>query len=587
MSLLPSQYQQTKSVIIDFLQRLANISRDVGMKTLASRIFHRRIPKVQDEMFHLVILGEFNHGKSTFVNALIGTDLLPVGITPTTAAINHVIYKDATRVRAKLTNGTWVNLAPDVLSEWVTAAGGQTENVAFVEIGYPSELLQANITLVDTPGVNDLNEQRAEVTYGYVPRADAVIFLLDASQALKDSERQFLASHILASTKERIIFVLGKIDQLSETEKKSVTQYVQQGLSQFVATPKVFPLSAKDWLDNNSNQSGMPEFLQYLENFLDTDRAFVMMTNGVKDALRTAHYIEQNLQVKLQSFDLDVSDLQVRVDKVRNQMSASKKELEALYSRIETEAQAIKNQTHLDLDTFAKEFASIVPTQIDSIDSSELKSYLPAFLQDKFKEWAEKEGQKVGMLMQGLAEDVIAITNANVSKTAEFVSAHIGPENSALEIDVDSFKYDMGVYALGALGTTVLLFVNGLAGGLLTLAAPILAIVVRSKMAGDMREQAKQRAPSVIHKAAESMRPHFDTCIDDFASRLRDFVASAGNTLYEGISEILDQSIAERTKIEKNIEPLISATQSSLQETKHIAASLEKILRTMEQRSAA
>ena len=68
--------------------------------------------------------------------------------------------------------------------------------------------------LVDTPGVNDLNEQRAEVTYGYVPRADAVVFLLDAGQALKDSEREFLRSRVLESARDRLIFVLGKMDLL-------------------------------------------------------------------------------------------------------------------------------------------------------------------------------------------------------------------------------------------------------------------------------------------------------------------------------------------------------------------------------------
>ena len=97
-------------------------------------------------------------------------------------------------------------------------AGGRADEVAYVELGYPSDILKDNVVLVDTPGVNDLNEQRAEVTYGYVPRADAVLFLLDAGQALKDSERVFLGSHILDGTRERLIFVLGKMDLLNDDE---------------------------------------------------------------------------------------------------------------------------------------------------------------------------------------------------------------------------------------------------------------------------------------------------------------------------------------------------------------------------------
>src|SRR4029079_2098333 len=117
-------------------------------------------------------------------------------------------------------------LDPSQLKEWVTVAGGHADEVAFVELGYPSDLLRHNIVLVDTPGVNDLNEQRAEVPYGYVPRADAVVFLLDAGQALKESEREFLKSRILEAARDRLIFVLGKMDMLSADERTAVLDYV-------------------------------------------------------------------------------------------------------------------------------------------------------------------------------------------------------------------------------------------------------------------------------------------------------------------------------------------------------------------------
>jgi GTPase Era involved in 16S rRNA processing len=64
------------------------------MVTLARDIRVSRVPKLEGERFHIVVLGEFNHGKSTFVNALLGLDVLPTGITPTTAAINHVLHAD-------------------------------------------------------------------------------------------------------------------------------------------------------------------------------------------------------------------------------------------------------------------------------------------------------------------------------------------------------------------------------------------------------------------------------------------------------------------------------------------------------------
>src|SRR4029079_9510051 len=136
----------------------------------------------------------------------------------------------------------------------------------------------------------------------------------------------------------------------------------------------------------------------------------------------------------------------------------------------------------------------------------------------------------------------------------------LGPGDTQVDITVDSFKYDVGIYAVGALGTTVMLFVNALAGGLLTLAAPILAIVLKSKIAGDIRVQAKEKVPSAVLKAAEAMKPHFDRCIDDFAKRLSEFVSNAGNTLYKGISEILDRTMRERRERAGEVSELRTAT---------------------------
>src|SRR6185503_18597281 len=227
-------HKQAKREIVARFQQLAELADSVGMITLARDIRTTRVPKLEDERFHLVVLGEFNHGKSTFVNALLGADVLPTGITPTTAAINHVVWAAAPRARAVLEAGGEVQLDPKALNDWVTVEGRRAAEVRFVEVGYPAAILEDKVTLVDTPGVNDLNEQRAEITYEYVPRADAVIFLLDAGQALKESERAFLASRLLERSRDRLIFVIGKIDLLTPPELDDVEEYVRNHLSKIV-----------------------------------------------------------------------------------------------------------------------------------------------------------------------------------------------------------------------------------------------------------------------------------------------------------------------------------------------------------------
>src|SRR5437762_1434050 len=121
--ILLEHHKQAKREIISRFTQLANVAESVGMITLARDIRTTRIPKLESEKFHLVVLGEFNHGKSTFVNALLGADILPTGITPTTASINHVIYAAQPSARVVLTTGESRYLDPSQLKEWVTVAG--------------------------------------------------------------------------------------------------------------------------------------------------------------------------------------------------------------------------------------------------------------------------------------------------------------------------------------------------------------------------------------------------------------------------------------------------------------------------------
>jgi small GTP-binding protein len=568
--ILLEHHKLAKREIVQRFQQLAEVAESVGMITLARDIRNTRVPKLEAERFHLVILGEFNHGKSTFVNAMLGQDVLPTGITPTTASINHVVFAAQPSARVVLTAGESKPLAPNQLKEWVTVAGGHASEVAFVELGFPSDLLKNNVVVVDTPGVNDLNEQRAEVTYGYVPRADAVVFLLDAGQALKDSEREFLRSRVLEAARDRLIFVLGKIDLLSADERSAVLDYVRKGLSQITPEPVVFAVSAK-------SREGLPALMSYLERFLARDRAQVILDNAAADAARTASYLENNLGVQMRAYDLDLGELEQRIAAVREQLDASKRKLDDLHVRIEADAGSIKNQVALDLEAFAKTFVQALPAQIDSVDADDVKKYLPAFIEDKFKEWAEIEGAKLAAMLEHLAEEVIAITNENVAAAAATLAERLGPDDTQIDITVDSFKYDVGIYAVGALGTTVMLFVNALAGGLLTLAAPILSIVLRSKIAGDIRVQAKDKVPAAILNASEAMKPHFDQCIDDFARRLDDFVTNAGNTLYKGISEILDRTMAERRERSGEVDELRTATTAQISAVRSTRSALTQL----------
>ena len=544
---------ELKTQLLSDLQRTADLANEVGMETLRSELVDQRIPKLRDDRFNLVVVGEFNHGKSTFVNALLGHAVLPAGITPTTATINHLIWGEHPAATAHFNDGRTQQIDPHKLYDWVTIEGQQAQSAAmqvkFVEVAWPAEILRDRVTLVDTPGVNDINEQRAEITYGYIPRADAVLFLLDGAQVLKQSERAFLEQRILRRSRDKIFFVIGKIDLLAPDERDETLKFAREHLNKVVPDPMIFPLSAKRQLSADPavrETSGMKPLLDHLNGYLSTSRGQVLLDNGIADGLRTLGYLRQNLGIKRRSLELELDELESRIGKVRHQLDGARAHLRAHHLRIRAEADAIKAGLRLDLEEFVRELKGRLPNEIDRVTGGDVQKYLQPFLEDTWKTWAETLGDKVAAQLERLAEEIIQITNEDVDATMATLARELGPADTKVELEVDTLKYDVGVFALGALGTGVFLFVNTLVGGLLTVAAPIIALLLRDRVSGEIKAQAKRGIEDVVDRAAQAIGPKFENIVDDFQLRLSDFVTAAGEALHKGIGEVLDRALAER-----------------------------------------
>ena len=91
--------------VVATLRALKDLAGSLGATTLQDRV-NGLVGKLEDDRFHLVVVGEFNHGKTTFVNALLGQRALPVGVTPTTAAIHHIRWAEHPEAFVVSTAGT-------------------------------------------------------------------------------------------------------------------------------------------------------------------------------------------------------------------------------------------------------------------------------------------------------------------------------------------------------------------------------------------------------------------------------------------------------------------------------------------------
>ncbi|MGD0917352.1 MAG: dynamin family protein [Thermodesulfobacteriota bacterium] len=201
-----------------------------------------------DELFLLVVVGEFNSGKSAIINALLGQRVLEEGVIPTTTQIHQIRYGK--------------------VPEKTVLGGGQTA------LTFPIDFL-SEMTIVDTPGTNAIIRKHETITAHFVPRSDLVLFVTSADRTFTESERAFL-EHIRDWGK-KVVFLINKIDILeSDQEIAQVESYVRENAHLLLGVhPEVFPISARGALRAKQGESSLWEksrfapFERYIHKTLD------------------------------------------------------------------------------------------------------------------------------------------------------------------------------------------------------------------------------------------------------------------------------------------------------------------------------
>lgn len=543
---------ETKQELVTALTSLADLAQKAGATTLRERLFADRLPRLQEERAVLVVLGEFNHGKTTFVNALLGGEVLPTGITPTTALIHEVRHGDPPRAalvrrapegslddRSRPVGGAREVIPFERLAELVAGARVNPDEVLRVELEYPAAILEDKVTLVDTPGVNDLNLQRAEITYGYVPRADAVVFLLDAGQILKESERKFLRDRLLGAGRDRIVFAINKADLLSESEKVEVMEYARRQLEHLVPGAPVMFLSATRALRGDREASGLDALLGKLSSLLGSDRLRMLVDYAADEGLRVGDVLGRTLAVRRRAITMTSDEIERRMKAIEADMEQAKGLVEKRRGRIDEEIAAIRAVAQRDLEAFTAEFAAAVRLEVEKSTAADIQKYLPGFIEETWRKWLEGEAKTLGERLEALAEQIVAIVNEDARESGRSLQEFLGPGTGALDVKVDTLAYDVSVFALGAFGVGVAVAVNLIVGGLLTLAAPVLAMFLKERVDAEIKRKAMESAPATVRACAAKIGPELFGTIDGFGQKLSEFVGHANEELRRSMLEVL------------------------------------------------
>jgi small GTP-binding protein len=195
-----------------------------------------------DDLFLIVVAGEYNSGKSAFINALLGDNYLKTGITPTTADINILRYGE-TSESTKISAGEMV-------------------------MYFPAPLLQA-VSIVDTPGTNAIQREHERLTTDFIPRSDLVLFITSVDRPFTESERIFLET--IQNWGKKVAILINKMDILdSEEDKVEVIDFVRKNATQLLGVePKIFLISARDAIKHKTQNKKPDPYLSNVESFID------------------------------------------------------------------------------------------------------------------------------------------------------------------------------------------------------------------------------------------------------------------------------------------------------------------------------
>src|SRR5271168_1424230 len=263
---------------------LAMADSGEGNRSLREKLFSLDT-KLASGQLHLAVLGQMKRGKSSFINALLGSEVLPTGVLPVTAIITEIKYgavPEATIVYA--TGGMRQQVELNSLADYITELGnpGNQKQVATVEVTYPSPFLESGIVLIDTPGIGSTHTHNTQITESYLEQVDAGIVVLSIDPPITEVESQFIRR--IKEDVPKLFFILNKTDIASAGEVETIRRFLETELERLqIESAEIFALSARQGLRRNgltrtvAELSGMESFEERLRHFLSDEKRLVLV----------------------------------------------------------------------------------------------------------------------------------------------------------------------------------------------------------------------------------------------------------------------------------------------------------------------
>lgn len=545
--------EQVRGALTGLRESLQRFGADVApadMRTLDEAIAHL------DELFLLVIAGEFNSGKSSFINALLGDTVVAEGVTPTTDRITLLRYGDEP--------------ADHTVEEFLA------------ERRFPAEVLRT-LAVVDTPGTNAIIRRHEELTRDFIPRSDLVLFITSADRPFTESERSFL--QVIRDWGKKIVIVLNKVDLLeTEAERQQVLSFIRENARDlFGFAPEIFPVSARmakraraDGSEEAWRASSFETIERYILETLDEEqRVRLKLLSPLGVARRLADKYLQVVEGRLGTLQEDVATLEnidrqldLFRDDLGNDFTYHQSEVEKILAEFELRANRffddtirVGNVVRLVRDQegmreqFEQEVVGDLPQQIEA----RIQGLVDWMIEKNLRLWQSTteylRRERVPENRAGIIGEVGGSFEYNraaliesVARQAQQVVATYDREveSQALAEEVRSAIAGSALVGAGAVGlgailvallhTAALDFTGILAAGVLAVGGLYLIPNKRRQVKGQFRERIAQLREQLVG----TMQRQFGSESEKMVARVRDAVAPYTRFIRSQQSHLVD-----------------------------------------------
>ncbi len=522
--------------------------------------------KLDQNRFYLVVLGEFKRGKTTFINALLGKRLLPTGVVPLTSIVTMMKYGTEERAEVHFADGRTRNISLDELDAYVTERGNPNneKGVRQVEITYPSPYLEDGVYLVDTPGVGSVFSNNTDMTYGFIPKADAALFLLAADPPIGQSEVEFLKD--VRQSIRKLFFVQNKVDRLEEDERRESMEFskavIQERLG--IEGVEIHPLSAKVALEGKERgdqdrieESLLPRLEQVLGKFLMEEKGREVLRSASGGALRVLSDEEIALEIEAKALDTPLQVLEEKLGRFEQEMKLV--DQDAFDSRVlfEGEIKRLLQQLDMDLERFKRTEISRMLDGLDTAHAASRKAsageyaeamerYVHEEVIRGFDGWLERETKKVEEDYSRVAQRFSVRTNEIVDRILE-ISTGLFDLRLERFHDKETLSSESELYYM--VGEPPKFF--DLEGALRFLSRSLLPKGISQKM---ILRDLKKKLPEIIDRNCGRVRADFAKRLQDSFLKFRWDLGLKLEATRDGIESAIQKTIEMKRRSEEEVE---------------------------------